>query len=236
MLRERWPESYRNFQLARDALTRDFCSGEHGAVRVKVLAEWDTVSAMGLLRGNSLSFVGNKVPGNVDNAFLAVSLHEKRNMFQPMLWDSKENRGTKTNIKQCIFAGCHSDIGGGNADPALSAASFFWMIGQINGCCKADFSHESTTFQYVTPLQVEKSWWAWNRPPVGLHIQSFAEGRSSTRSIPLSLSQDLVYMCAKPITHPQAGSTNRVAGGGLSPIGCFCPYGTANATRSGRNF
>ncbi|KAK7967999.1 uncharacterized protein PG986_002276 [Apiospora aurea] len=173
--REQWPEAYRKLHNTLQALDT-FLVEPVGGVRIKVLAEWDTVSAMGLW-GNPLSFVGSKVPENVDNAFLAVSLHEKRRKFKPMLWDSEENRGTKTNIKQCIFAGCHSDIGGGNPDPALSAASFFWMVGQIRDCgCNAYFAHHTTTFEYVTPFQVKRSLWS-KRPPVGLLIQSFAEGR-----------------------------------------------------------
>ncbi|KAK7979656.1 hypothetical protein PG989_012113 [Apiospora arundinis] len=142
-----WPSTYRDLKNTRKALSEFFVwPGAGEKIKIKVLAEWDTVSALGLW-ANPLSFVGNKVPENVEHAFLAVSLHEKRQKFSPMLWDSEENRETKTNIKQCIFAGCHSDIGGGNPDPALSSASFFWMIGQIKESCKARFSHERTTLQ-----------------------------------------------------------------------------------------
>ncbi|KAK8113440.1 hypothetical protein PG984_013966 [Apiospora sp. TS-2023a] len=144
--REDWPETYRSLHNMREVL-KNFFMGPQSGVRIKVLAEWDTVSA---LWGDPFSFVGNKVPGNVDNAFLALSLHEKRKMFSPMMWDSEENCGSKANIKQCIFAGCHSDIGGGNPDPALASASFFWMIGQIKDCgCKAAFDHDTSTFQFL---------------------------------------------------------------------------------------
>ncbi|KAK8862730.1 hypothetical protein PGQ11_008965 [Apiospora arundinis] len=171
-----WPENYRNLRNTMDVLRKEgFITGPHSGVRIKVLAEWDTVSAMGLFT-NPLSFVGNKVPKNVENAFLAVSLHEKRKKFKPMLWDSKENE--YTNVKQCIFAGCHSDIGGGNPDPALSGASFFWMLAQIKDCgCKAAFSHNTSTFQYVIPIQLNRGLRFWKRPIFRLHIQSFAEGR-----------------------------------------------------------
>ncbi|KAK8064153.1 hypothetical protein PG996_008805 [Apiospora saccharicola] len=171
----KWPETYRSFKTTLDALTDGgFITGPQTGVPIKVLAEWDTVSAMW---GGPLSFVGNKVPGNVENAFQAVSLHEKRKMFKPMLWESEGNRETNANIKQCIFAGCHSDIGGGNKDPALSGASFFWMVAQIKDCgCNALFNHDATTLQYVIPIQVERKWWSWKKPPVGLQIQSFAEG------------------------------------------------------------
>ncbi|KAK8034155.1 hypothetical protein PG993_009150 [Apiospora rasikravindrae] len=152
-VRKRLWKSNAGYQPPQWAL-QSFVFQPEGGARIKVLAEWDTVSSLGLW-GNSLSFVGNKVPENVDNAFLAVSLHEKRKKFSPMLWGSEENRGTKTNIKQCIFAGCHSDIGGGNPDPALSMASFFWMVGQIKDCgCQACFAHLATTFEPEVQGQV----------------------------------------------------------------------------------
>ncbi|KAK7935985.1 hypothetical protein PG985_001480 [Apiospora marii] len=151
----KWPKEYKKYFETLIALT-------------KVSAMW----------GDPLSFVGNNVPNNVENAFQAVSLHEKRKMFRPMLWEREGNQETNANIKQCIFAGCHSDIGGGNTDPALSSASFFWMMGQIQECgCEAAFNHDTTTLLFAIPFQVKRKWWGWKRPPVGLRLQSFAEGR-----------------------------------------------------------
>lgn len=75
-------------------------------VRIRVLAEWDTVSAMGGFRKRKLSFVNDVVPSKVDHAFLAVALNEKRKSFQPMLW-TKVTGNTK--VKQCAFVGCHSE-------------------------------------------------------------------------------------------------------------------------------
>lgn len=56
-----WPEPYKKLRKTVDSLG-GFLVGPEGGVRVKVLAEWDTVSAMGLLGGNSLSFVGTRCP------------------------------------------------------------------------------------------------------------------------------------------------------------------------------
>ncbi|KAK8058097.1 hypothetical protein PG994_008545 [Apiospora phragmitis] len=49
MLRERWPESYRSLQITLEALSTGFFTKIEGGVRIKVLAEWDTVSAMGTM-------------------------------------------------------------------------------------------------------------------------------------------------------------------------------------------
>ncbi|KAK8003266.1 hypothetical protein PG989_002985 [Apiospora arundinis] len=153
--KDQWLESYRKLAETLEALD-NFITGRDGDTPIQVLAEWDTVSAVGIWESH-LSFVGATVPGNVKNAFHAVSIHEKRKKFQPMMWKSTDNEGTT--IKQCLFAGCHSDVGGGNPDPALSTASLFWMIGNIKDCSKAQFDHEWTTLQPVTPIRDEGSWW-----------------------------------------------------------------------------
>ena len=124
-------------------------------VRVNILAEWDCVSAMKSprdlwRRGGGLSFVNNKVPGCVNHAFHAVALHEKRRSFKPMLWKTLENED-RTKVRQCAFAGCHSDIGGGNFDVGLSTASLLWMIAQIRDVSEANFDR-STLLQFVSPL------------------------------------------------------------------------------------
>lgn len=75
-----------------------------------MLAEWDTVSAIGLplkLRKKKLAFVNDEVPSHVENAFLAVPMHEKRGIFRPMVWKAVANDDTK--MRQCAFVGCHSE-------------------------------------------------------------------------------------------------------------------------------
>jgi uncharacterized protein (DUF2235 family) len=122
--------------------------------KVKVLAEWDTVSAMGLPFGmwrHELSFVNDVVPSAVENAFLAFALNERRPSFKPMIWRDILNNTTK--VKQCAFLGCHSDVGGGNPDPGLATVSLVWMISQIRQVCGASFD-KGALLEFFTPLQV----------------------------------------------------------------------------------
>jgi len=122
-------------------------------VRVKVLAVWDTVSALGLptpqLSPRPLSFVGKTVPGAVDNAFQALALNESRRHFRPRVWQSKEV-GAK-NIKQCWFLGSHADVGGGNRDSGLASLSFLWMIAQLKRHTRASFDEEAL-LGFLTPV------------------------------------------------------------------------------------
>ncbi|KFH44864.1 hypothetical protein ACRE_043090 [Hapsidospora chrysogenum ATCC 11550] len=148
-------------------------------VRVKVLAEWDCVSAMRSLwfweKDGDLGFVddNDKVPGCVDNAFHAVALHEKRWSFRPLLW----NKDQATNMEQCAFAGCHSDVGGSNRDVGLSMLSLLWMISRIDGACDAVFD-QSALLQFVAPVSMDPSstWGRRSRATLGLYNQVCVPG------------------------------------------------------------
>ena len=131
---------------------RDFSNGKEyfsQEVVIEVLAEWDTVSAMGSLK---YSFIGKSkiVPYAVRNAFFALALDEKRREFEPMLWVNTESN--TTTVQQCAFAGCHGDVGGGNPDAGLSTVSFLWMIAQITNVCKARFDNNAM-FQFFQVFQ-----------------------------------------------------------------------------------
>ncbi|KAI4673885.1 uncharacterized protein J4E84_010882 [Alternaria hordeiaustralica] len=80
---------------------------------IKVLAEWDTVSAMGLhIWAPEFSFVSDTVPKCVESAFHAMSIHERRFEFEPMPYrrgyEETHTEKTRT-VRQCLFVGCHFD-------------------------------------------------------------------------------------------------------------------------------
>ncbi|KAI0858659.1 hypothetical protein F4860DRAFT_296351 [Xylaria cubensis] len=125
-------------------------------VKITVLAEWDTVSAIGHVGWRKkYSFMKETVPENVQNAFLAIALNERRGSFKPMVY-TRARRGT--NVAQCVFSGCHSDIGGGNLDAGLSTVSLLWMAAKIQGACRASFDH-GALLQMVQPPRPNANWW-----------------------------------------------------------------------------
>ncbi|KAI0420640.1 hypothetical protein F5X98DRAFT_382655 [Xylaria grammica] len=125
-------------------------------VKITVLAEWDTVSAIGHIGwSKKFSFMKETVPENVQNAFLAIALNERRGSFKPMLY-TRARRGT--NVQQCAFAGCHSDIGGGNLDAGLSTVSLLWMAAKVQGACQASFDR-GALLQMVQPPRPNAKWW-----------------------------------------------------------------------------
>ncbi|KAI1126455.1 hypothetical protein F5Y10DRAFT_293846 [Nemania abortiva] len=125
-------------------------------VKITVLAEWDTVSAIGHVGWRKkFSFMKETVPENVQNAFLAIALNERRGSFKPMVY-TRARRGI--NVAQCAFSGCHSDIGGGNLDAGLSTVSLLWMAAKVQGACKVSFDR-GALLQMVQPPRPNAKWW-----------------------------------------------------------------------------
>ncbi|OAA36156.1 hypothetical protein BBO_08328 [Beauveria brongniartii RCEF 3172] len=150
-------------------------------ISIKVLAEFDTVSSLRSLRPwkKRLSFVDDQIPENVDHVFHAVALHEKRKSFKPMLWKKKSR--ADTSVEQCAFVGCHSDVGGGNADPGLSTLSLIWMVSRIAEVCNADFD-DWTLVPSISPLRSSSienvlAPWSWGKSSMRLHGQAMTKGQ-----------------------------------------------------------
>lgn len=102
---------------------------------IQMLGVWDTVGALGIpisfLKESSdklFSFHDTKLNPEVKFACHAVAVDEKRESFQPTLWqETEENRNR---IKQVWFPGVHSDVGGGYPERHHSDVSLKWMIDQ----------------------------------------------------------------------------------------------------------
>lgn len=120
--------------------------------RVKVLGLWDTVGAVGLpdydlvekMKLNSKNeFYDTRLHWGIENVFHALGLDECRLTFGPTLfylptedmkpeWFKEQERASgkqeKINLRQCWFAGSHSDVGGGYVSNHQSNIALAWMI------------------------------------------------------------------------------------------------------------
>ena len=131
---------------------------------IKFIGVWDTVGAMGIPVGgfgfakNRYQFHDVKLSRDVQNAFHAVSIDEKRKAFKPALWMSNDPEGTPSSgtgnqevdpseggddpevkslterVEQVWFAGYHSDVGGGSDDHKLSDHAFTWLQEKAHEC------------------------------------------------------------------------------------------------------
>ncbi|KAJ5449609.1 uncharacterized protein N7458_006058 [Penicillium daleae] len=107
-------------------------------IKIKVCAVWDTVSSLGLptvgefpqLFSRKLRFVGSDMCDSIQNGFQALSLHDHRRPFSPIVWKAPHDLGNRT-LKQCWFVGYHSDVGGGYKCDGLAHLPLVWMMSQL---------------------------------------------------------------------------------------------------------
>ncbi len=99
---------------------------------IQFLGVWDTVGALGaptpILQKLTRSWVGffdTKLCPEVKNAYHALALDERREVFEPALWTG--NTAPGQTVQQVWFAGCHSDVGGGYEESGLSDITLLWM-------------------------------------------------------------------------------------------------------------
>jgi uncharacterized protein (DUF2235 family) len=117
-------------------------------VRVKVVGVWDTVGALGIPEWPVVSWATNvglpinmryafhntNVSKDLDYAFQALAIDEKRLTFPPTLWH-KTTDGPAKDLQQCWFPGVHGNIGGQKLDShgsidfdEIGHNTFAWMV------------------------------------------------------------------------------------------------------------
>jgi uncharacterized protein (DUF2235 family) len=116
--------------------TRPPPADQRVAVSIEAVAVWDTVGALGIpeynaqqMRVDTFRFADLRLSPMVSRGFHAVAVDEIRQDFTPTLWDADPR------ITQVLFAGAHSDVGGGypktNNESGLSDGSLTWMTARL---------------------------------------------------------------------------------------------------------
>jgi len=93
-------------------------------VPIRFLGLWDVVGSFGIPIGERVFQkinLGHKlsVPDNVEYAFHAISLDDRRQSFRVT---------RQLNAYEVWFRGVHSDVGGGNGNAGLSCIALRWML------------------------------------------------------------------------------------------------------------
>ncbi|KAK7912248.1 hypothetical protein PG985_014729 [Apiospora marii] len=130
-------------------------------IKIKVCALWDTVASMGspLAPENQLgrfSFAHSDLLEDIEYAFQALSLHERRRHFRPIVWRYLNPVGNEysKNLEQCWFAGYHNDVGGNGEKGVLAHFALAWLIAKLEPYVA--ISHE-TLWDGLLPIN------AWKR-------------------------------------------------------------------------
>jgi hypothetical protein len=88
------------------------------------------------------AFVDTNVESNIEYAFQALALDERRGPFTPTIWAAPVNPPKE--LKQCWFRGVHCDIGGGGyPDQELANLSLAWMMTQLESKGLIKFNHDT---------------------------------------------------------------------------------------------
>lgn len=122
------------------AFARRFC---HSDATVEMIGVWDTVKALGLrlpllwmLTEQRNSFHNHQLGPAIKHGFHALAMHETRDVFAPVLWQSTDDWAGK--IEQVWFRGAHGDIGGqiGGfvAARPLANIPLVWMLDRAESC------------------------------------------------------------------------------------------------------
>jgi uncharacterized protein (DUF2235 family) len=112
-----WGLGWNNFINQSDDAENLKQSGDFLNVEIEMLGVWDTVKAA------PISDIKDKfIPANVKNAYHAISIDERREIFDILRFDPDEK------VREVWFSGVHSDVGGSYEEHGLSDITLKWMI------------------------------------------------------------------------------------------------------------
>jgi hypothetical protein len=140
-------------------------------------------------------FLDTSLSPNVQNAYHALAIDEKRCEFPPTLWTSAPAPGQT--LEQVWFCGVHSDVGGGEpgngeGSTALSDITLSWMIDKASAL-GLQFDATVKT-QYPSPLDskyaMSKLHTSWS-PACGIPIpRSIPNNASIANSVSIRIQSD----------------------------------------------
>lgn len=136
--------------------------------KIAMVGVWDTVGALGIpaIEGGvdpaKYGFLDTGLHPDVQNAYHALSIDERRREFPPTLWTPPDPPVAGQTLQQVWFSGVHCDVGGGYPETGLSDITLGWMMGkaiglglQIDPAVWANYSNMDAT----NPLdQIHESW------------------------------------------------------------------------------
>lgn len=131
---------------------------------IDFIGVWDTVDAYGmpideLTRAWDM-VVWPLMPKDRDlsprikRARHALALDERRESFEPMLWNEASKDDNASRLQQVWFPGMHADVGGGYPDDALAYSTLNWMLDESAKNNGLDYipAERAAIKNYIAPL------------------------------------------------------------------------------------
>jgi uncharacterized protein (DUF2235 family) len=120
---------------------------------IRFIGVWDTVGALGapgfmgqVLNKNKYQYHDVNLNSQIENAFHALAIDERRKPFTPNVWTRPT--GWVGRLEQAWFAGVHSNIGGGYAPDGLANEALHWIVEKAENL---GLEFDKTYLQFFTP-------------------------------------------------------------------------------------
>ena len=114
------------------------------AVRIKLVAVWDTVGELGIpffsvpgISRSTLGFLHTGLRLSIENGFHALAIDEHRRAFAPTLWTKRTPNDPNekvadarpiSSVEQRWFVGAHANVGGGYESDLLPQLPLRWIM------------------------------------------------------------------------------------------------------------
>jgi uncharacterized protein (DUF2235 family) len=111
----------------------------HLNIKIRFMGVWDTVDAYAIPSDALAKLLDkffyisfrehdNELSKNVTNACHALSIDDRRRVFEPVLWRERPGSDDHQRIEQVWFPGVHSNIGGGYPKQGMAWNTMEWMM------------------------------------------------------------------------------------------------------------
>ena len=159
---------------------------------VKCIGVWDTVGSLGVPIPGPLgrwvnlgyAFHNVRLGSNVENAYQALAIDERRVPFAPTLWQSPEEAAGQ-HMEQVWFAGVHGNVGGGYRDGGLANHALDWMADKAESHGLALDREYLGHYRKNQRGELRQSM-TWTYRLLGQHIRPIGEAPSGNERVHLS--------------------------------------------------
>jgi uncharacterized protein (DUF2235 family) len=120
------------------ALALDFANRVNqlpGSPTIRFLGLWDCVPSFGVASVDLDPSWELDLPDNVAKCYHAMALEERRHTFHLHRLSARvDDADQEGRLFEVWFRGVHSDVGGGNDNPALSSIALNWLLRKAVSC------------------------------------------------------------------------------------------------------
>lgn len=192
-------DAYRNKSQRAD-LPNKLASAKLVIPNITMVGVWDTVGSLGIpaaigaVDPVAYGFLDTNLHPNIQNAYQALAMDERRAQFPPTLWKGPAAAGQT--LEQVWFTGAHSDVGGGEPDDlpgttALSDITLAWMMSKAGALGLQFVGELALPLDPALALdQFHESWKVYCGVPIR---RAIAKDASIANSVVVRCSQEAAW-------------------------------------------